>query len=162
MKKTVEVTLPSDVEIQISRDFDAPRELVYRCYTEPALIRKWMSGPPGWAFDICEVDLRVGGAYRYVWGHVDGSRMGMQGVFREIKPAQKLADRQWYEGYESQQALSEVTFTPNGSHTRVVTLLTYPSIQSRDAALKTGMSEGMGMSFNALEDLLNTLSHNKE
>src|SRR3981081_4067870 len=85
------VSTPSDLEIQVTRDFDAPRRLVFDAFTKPELVRRWLLGPPGWTMPLCEIDLRVGGAYRYVWrSEKDGSHMAIGGVFREVIPLERL------------------------------------------------------------------------
>ena len=82
-----EVSLPSDREIRVTRDFDARRGLVFDAFTKPELVRRWLLGPPGWTMPLCEIDLRVGGAYRYIWrSEKDGSQMAVGGVFREVTP----------------------------------------------------------------------------
>src|SRR6476620_2015749 len=87
----LKITTPSDREIAITRIFDAPRELVFEAMTTPALLQRWLLGPPGWTMPVCEIDLKVGGKYRYVWRNErDGSEMGMGGVFREIVKPQRL------------------------------------------------------------------------
>ncbi len=88
----LEITTPSDREIVMTRVFDAPRDLVFDAYTKPELLKRWLLGPRGWSMPVCEIDLRVGGAYRYVWRRdPDGNEMGMGGVYREIVRAR--ADR---------------------------------------------------------------------
>src|SRR5437667_12718705 len=82
--ETFKVATPSDLEIAMTRDFDAPRRLVFDALTKPELVKQWLLGPPGWTMPVCEIDLRVGGAYRYVWRHTNGKVMGMGGVFRGI------------------------------------------------------------------------------
>jgi uncharacterized protein YndB with AHSA1/START domain len=85
------VSTPSDCEIQVTRDFDAPRRLVFDAFTKPELVRRWLLGPPGWTMPLCEIDLSVGGAYRYVWrSEKDGSHMAIGGVFREVIPLERL------------------------------------------------------------------------
>ncbi len=85
------VSTPSDREIQVTRDFDAPRRLVFDAFTKPELVRRWLLGPPGWTMPLCEIDLRVGGDYRYVWRfEKDGSHMAVGGVFREVIPLERL------------------------------------------------------------------------
>src|SRR6266403_4571624 len=98
------VSTPSDREIRVIRDFDARRRLVFDAFTKPELVRRWLLGPPGWTMPLCEIDLRVGGAYRYVWRfEKDGSHMAVGGVFREITPVERLVatekfDDAWYPG----------------------------------------------------------------
>ena len=81
---TFQISIPTDREIWITRDFDAPRQLVFDAFTKPELVRRWLLGPPGWTMPICEIDLSVGGAYRYVWRKEGVSDMGLGGVFQEI------------------------------------------------------------------------------
>ena len=85
------ISTPSDLEIQVTRNFGAPRGLVFDAFTKPELVRRWLLGPPGWTMPLCEIDLRVGGSYRYVWrSEKDGAQMAMGGVFREIVPLERL------------------------------------------------------------------------
>src|SRR5579872_2950338 len=100
----LKITTPTDREIVMTRVFDAPRHLVFAAWTRPELLKRWLLGPPGWSMPVCEIDLRVGGKYRYVWRQdSDGTEMGMGGVYREIvKPERIVAtekfDQSWYEG----------------------------------------------------------------
>src|SRR6478752_2284371 len=103
LHRELEITLPSDREIEMTRRFDAPRALVFDAYTRPELLRRWLGVFGGWSFATCEVDLRVGGSYRYVWRHVDGMEMGMGGVYREVVRPERVVstekfDHAWYEG----------------------------------------------------------------
>ena len=97
MSDTLKVTTPSDREICMTRAFDASRELVFDCYTKPELLKRWMFGPPGWTVVGCEVDLRVGGAYRFVWRGPDGTEMGMGGVHREIVRPERIVNTQLFD-----------------------------------------------------------------
>lgn len=90
-EKTLELTTRGDREIVMTRVFDAPRRLVFDAFTKPELVKQWLLGPPGWTMPVCEIDLRVGGAYRYVWRAADGQKMGMGGVYREIQAPERLA-----------------------------------------------------------------------
>src|SRR5215210_6281000 len=101
---TLKVTTPTDREIVMARDFAAPRQLVFEALTTPRLLERWLLGPPGWSMVVCEVDLTVGGKYRYVWRHDrDRTEMGMGGVYREIVPPERIVqtesfDQSWYPG----------------------------------------------------------------
>src|SRR6266404_6163574 len=103
-KVKLQITTPSDLEIAMTRVFDAPRRLVFHAFTKPELVKKWLLGPPGWTMPICEIDLRVGGQYRYVWRREsNGKEMGMGGAYREIVPQERLVctelfDEAWYAG----------------------------------------------------------------
>src|SRR5690348_490411 len=100
----LKVTMPSDREIAMTRVFDAPRTLVFDAHTKPELVKRWLLGPPGWTMPVCEIDLRVGGKYRWVWrSDSDGSTMGIGGVYREIVAHERLVaterfDEAWYPG----------------------------------------------------------------
>src|SRR5882724_8416738 len=102
-KATLQISTPSDRELAMTRVFDAPRRLVFDALTKPELVKRWLLGPPGWTMPVCEIDLKVGGAYRYVWRNTKGKEMGMGGVYREIVPQERLVctelfDEAWYPG----------------------------------------------------------------
>jgi len=155
-----EVSLPSDREIQITRDFDARRGLVFDAFTKPELVRRWLLGPPGWTMPLCEIDLRVGGAYRYVWrSEKDGSQMAVGGVFREVTPLERLVasekfDDAWYPG----EALDTTVFVETRGITRTTITVLYESREARDAARRSGMEYGMAAGYDRLEALLPTLT----
>src|SRR5216684_1490495 len=120
MKNTegLKVTTRGDREIVMTRDFDAPRRLVFDALSKPELVKQWLLGPPGWSMPVCEIDLRVGGAYRYVWRHSSGKEMGMGGVYREIVPQERLIytelfDEAWYPG----ESLITTTLVEQGGRT---------------------------------------------
>jgi uncharacterized protein YndB with AHSA1/START domain len=150
------VSTPSDREIQVTRDFDAPRALVFDAFTQPKLVRRWLLGPPGWTMPVCEIDLRVGGAYRYVWrSEKDGSQMGLGGIFREIKPAARIVaterfDDAWYPG----DALDTTIFEETRGVTKVTITILYESKEARDTARRSGMEYGMAAGYDRLETLL--------
>src|SRR5215831_19119538 len=103
MTNTLKVTTPSDREIMMTRVFDAPRNLVFEALTKPEFLKRWFTGPPGWTLAVCEVALKVGDAYRYVWRGPDGMEMGMGGVLLEISPPERMVasekfDQPWYPG----------------------------------------------------------------
>jgi uncharacterized protein YndB with AHSA1/START domain len=154
------VSTPSDREIQVTRDFDAPRPLVFDAFTKPELVRRWLLGPPGWIMPRCEIDLRVGGAYRYVWrSERDGSQMGIRGVFREITPVERLVatemfDDAWYPG----EALDTTVFVETHGITRTTITILYESREARDTARRSGMEDGMAAGYERLEKLLLTLT----
>jgi uncharacterized protein YndB with AHSA1/START domain len=151
---------PSDREIQVSRDFNAPRSLVFYAFTKPELVRRWLLGPPGWTMPVCEIDLRVGGSYRYVWrSEKDGSQMGIRGVFREITPVERLVaterfDDAWYPG----EALGTTVFEERRAITRTTITILYESQEARDTARRSGMEYGMAAGYDRLETLLPTLT----
>ena len=93
---TVEVTTPGAREVRVRRAFAAPRALVFECWTKPDLLRRWLLGPPGWEMTGCDVDLRVGGAYRYVWRHENGELLELNGSFREIVPPSRIVSTETF------------------------------------------------------------------
>jgi uncharacterized protein YndB with AHSA1/START domain len=150
------VSTPSDHEIQVARDFDAPRALMFDAFTKPQLVRRWLLGPPGWTMPLCEIDLRVGGHYRYVWrSEKDGVQMGLSGVFREISPLERLIatekfDDAWYPG----EALDTTEFVELGGITKITITVLYESQEARDTARRSGMEQGMAAGYDRLETLL--------
>jgi uncharacterized protein YndB with AHSA1/START domain len=152
------VSTPSDHEIRVTRDFHAPRQLVFDAFTKPDLVRRWLLGPPGWTMPVCELDLRVGGAYRYVWRKTGVRDMGMGGIFREIVPPERLAaterfDESWYPG----DALDTTVFVEEGDITKVTITILYESKEARDTARRSGMEHGMAAGYNRLEGQLSTI-----
>ncbi len=146
---TLKVTTPTDREIAMTRVFDAPRRLLFGALTKPELVKQWLLGPPGWTMPVCEIDLRVGGAYRYVWRHANGREMGMGGVYREIVPQERvvcteLFDEAWYAGEVVEQ----------GGKTTLTLTSRFGSRETRDAVLKSGMESGVAVSYDRLEQLL--------
>ena len=153
---TVEVTTPSDREVQIKRSFDARPQLVFDAHTKPELIRRWLTGPDGWQMTVCDVDLRVGGAYRYVWRNVDGRDMGMGGRFREIEaPARVVHTELFDEDWTGGEVVTTTLFTAEGDGKTMLTVTTvYSSKEARDGALATGMTSGLDTSYDKLAALL--------
>lgn len=156
-----QVTLPSDREVQVRRSFRAPRALVYRAYTEPELVRRWLLGPPGWSMPVCEMDVRVGGRYRWRWRNdKDGSEFGFAGTFREVTPPSRLVHTETYDPgtvgdvHPQSEALVSVTFMEQSGITTVTTLIDFGSKEARDAAVATGMTDGMEQSYQLLERVL--------
>ncbi len=155
----LKVTAAGEREIVITRTFNAPRRLVFEAHTKPELVKRWLLGPPGWTMPVCEIDLRVGGKYRYVWRNEAGTEMGMGGVFREIVPPERLVasevfDESWYPG----EALDTSVFTEEGGKTKLTLTVLYESREARDAVLASPMEEGMVAGYDRLEELLATIS----
>lgn len=160
-----QVTLPSDREVKVTRSFRAPRPLVYRAYTEPELVRRWLLGPPGWSMPVCEMDVRVGGQFRWRWrSEENGSEFGFAGTYRELLPPSKIVHTEAYDpgtvsfGYPGDDAIVTVTFTENGGVTTLTTLIDFGSKEARDAAVATGMTDGMEQSYQVLDRVLDEQS----
>ena len=151
----LEVTTPTDREIAMTRVFDAPRRLVYDAFTKPELVRRWLLGPDGWTMPVCEIDLRVGGRYRYVWRKAGVPDMGMGGVYREIVPPERIVateafDDPWYEG----EALDTTEFEEKSGRTTVTITMLLESKEVRDAILNSGMERGMAAGYDRLDEIL--------
>ena len=152
----LQLTAPGEREIVMARVLDAPRQLVFDALTKPELVRRWLLGPPGWSMPVCEIDLRVGGKYRYVWRQdSDGTEMGMGGVYREIVVPERLVtterfDEAWYPG----EAVGTLVLVEQRGRTTVTQTMRYESREARDAVLKSGMEKGVAASYDRLADLL--------
>lgn len=156
---SLKITTPSDREIAMTRVFDAPRRLVYEAYTKPELLKRWLGVHNGWTLAVCEIDLKVGGTYRYVWRHPDGMEMGMRGVYQELIPSERVVatekfDQPWYEG----EAVGTVTFDEQDGKTTLTMTIRYASKDIRDAVLQSPMEQGVAAGFNKLAELLPTLA----
>jgi uncharacterized protein YndB with AHSA1/START domain len=151
------LTTPSDREIVISRLFDAPRRLIFEAYTNPEHLPHWLLGPDGWTMPVCEVDLRPGGAWHFVWRRADGSELEMHGLYKEIVPPERLVQTESWGG-DWPETLNTLLLSEEDGKT-VLTLRTlYPSKEARDAALQTGMMDGASRSFDRLADYLSTMA----
>ena len=153
---TVKVTTPSDREVAITRVLDAPRRLVWEAWTNPEYVPHWMLGPGGWAMPVCEIDLRPGGAWHFVCRKSGGTEMEMRGTYREVKPPERLVSTESWGGDWPETVNTLMLAEEDGKTTVTLTIL-YPSKEARDAALKTGVKDGMSMSFTRLEEYLATL-----
>jgi uncharacterized protein YndB with AHSA1/START domain len=157
MTKTapLQVTTPSDREVVITRVFDAPRGMLFDAHTKPALVQRWLLGPPGWTMPVCEIDLRVGGTYRYVWQHAAGQSMGMGGAFKEIvRPSRIVVTQLFDEDWTGGETLVITAFVEQQGKTTLTTTVRYASRAARDGALQTGMTKGMEAGYERLEQLL--------
>ena len=142
-----------DREIRMTREFDAPRQMLWDCHTKPDLVRKWMLGPPGWTMPVCDIDLRVGGRYRYVWAK-DGAEMGMGGVFREVDAPANLASREIFdEDWTGGETITTQAFEETAKDkTLLTTTIVYGSREGRDRALATPMMDGMEAGYSRLDE----------
>jgi uncharacterized protein YndB with AHSA1/START domain len=148
-------TRPSDQEIVMTRVFDAPRSLVFDAFTKPEHLTNWMLGREGWTMPVCEVDLRPGGAWRFVWRSSDGAEIEMSGVYQEVAPPERLVNTESW-GPEWPETVNTLTLTEEDGKTRVTSTVLYPSKEARDAALQTGMKDGVSLTFDRLAELLRT------
>ena len=144
------VTLPTDTQILITREFDAPKHLVYRAWTTPELIRRWWGAERGEVTDV-EVDLRVGGRWRYVTVTHDGFEFAFSGEYREIVPDERLVSTEVYEEMPEHEALNTLTLTERDGRTTLTVLVEHDSKESRDGHLNSGMEAGMQDALSLLE-----------
>src|SRR5689334_19291636 len=136
MPNKLEVALPSDREIRLTRSFDAPRNLVWDAHTKPELVRRWLLGPPGWEMPVCQIDLRVGGKYRYEWEDKKrGVKMGMGGRYREVNKPEKIATTEKFDDdWTGGETLANQVFTEKSGRTTSVMTILYASKEARDGA----------------------------
>jgi uncharacterized protein YndB with AHSA1/START domain len=157
---TAKVTLPTDEQILVSREFDAPPHLVYRAWTTPELVKRWWSGLRG-EMTLAQIDLRVGGAWRYVMIAAGGHEVAFHGEYREIVPDERIVATEIYEGPWPQggdPAVTTVTFTPiGGGRTRLEQLMQVADRDERDAILATGMENGIHEQLDRLDELTREL-----
>src|SRR5689334_11755605 len=153
---TLKVTTPTDREIAMTRVFDAPRAMVWDAFTRPELLKRWF-GPRGWSLIVCDVDLRVGGGFRFVLRGPDGRDMGMRGVYREIAPPERSVHIESFDDYPGESKVTAV-FVEEGGKTIMTATVLYPSKEVRDIVIKTGMEHGAAESYDKLAEMLETLS----
>jgi uncharacterized protein YndB with AHSA1/START domain len=154
--ESLKLAARGDREIVMTRVFNAQRTLVFSAFTNPDLVRRWLLGPPGWTMPVCEIDFRVGGAYRYVWRNAsDGSEMGMGGVYRDIVAPERIVatevfDEPWYPG----EAVGTLVLSEEGGRTTLTQSVLYASRSARDGVLKSPMESGVAASYDRLAELL--------
>ena len=160
MKPAV-ASLPSDTEVLVKRSFDAPVELVWRAYVEPDLMRRWCGSTPGWSMPVCEMDMRVGGQYRWLWrSDEEGQEFGFTGDVMEFVPHSRIVHTQVFDpgnmgiSMGGEPSIVTVIFEEADGITNVATTIRYASNADRDEALSTGMTEGMEMNYKVLDEVL--------
>jgi uncharacterized protein YndB with AHSA1/START domain len=157
---TLKVTTPTDLEVVMTRVFDAPRRMVYDAFRKPELLKRWF-GPRGWTLVECEVDFRVGGGFRFVLQAPDGRKMGMRGVYRELAPPERSVHMESFDDYPGESQVTGVFIEQGGKTTLTVTVL-YASKEVRDAVLQSGMEHGAAESYDRLAELLATPGTSRE
>ena len=162
--KPAEVSTPSDQEVLIKRSFDATSDLVWRAYTEPELMRRWLTAMRGWSMPVCEMTTDVGGTYRWRWrDEANGVEFGFTGEMLEVEPPSKIVHTQIYDpgtvggSMGDGASIITVTFDETDGITDVTTLIKFASKADRDAAVSTGMTDGMEMSYKQLDEMLTEL-----
>jgi uncharacterized protein YndB with AHSA1/START domain len=153
--KKATVTLPSDRQILITREFDAPKESVWKAWTTPELVRRWWHANRG-DMTVCEIDLRVGGTWRYVMVTPQGFEVGFHGEYREIEPFERLVSTEAYEGIpdaDAHAAVDTLTLIEIGDRTLMTVLVEHPTKEGRDMHIESGMEDGMQDALDLLEEL---------
>lgn len=147
------VTTPSNKEIVMTRAFDAPRHLVFAALTKPELLKRWM-GPRDWSLVECDIDLRVGGAWRMVHLGPDGTKMGMKGVYQEVSPPDRLVSTEAFDEWEEAESVVTTVLVEDEGRTTVTVTSQYPTQEARDAVVNSGMEGGASEGYDRLEELL--------
>lgn len=150
--RTATVTLPTDEQILITREFDAPRRLVYRAWTTPELVRRWWHARRG-EVTVVEIDLRVGGAWRYAMIATGGFEVAFHGVYRELVPDERIVSTEIYEGMPDAEAITTVTFSEVDGATTVAILVEHAAAEHRDAHINSGMEDGLQDALDLVEQV---------
>ena len=149
---TLKVSLPTEREVVLTRVFDAPRRLVFDALTKPELLKRWF-GPRGWSLVVCEADLKVGGAWRWVLRGPDSRDMGMRGVYQEITPPERLVSTESFDDYPGESLNTLILSEEDGKTTFTITVR-YASQEIRDAVIKSGMEHGAAECYDKLAEML--------
>ena len=152
------VATQGDREVVFTRAFAAPRDLVFDCLTKPDLVKRWLLGPPGWTMPVCEIDLKVGGKFRYVWRNEDGRDMAMGGVYQEIARPERIVHTETFDDdWTGGQTQVTSTLAEASGRTTLTTSVIYANEQARQGALVSGMTDGMEYGYGRLDALLETV-----
>jgi len=157
MANVVNISTPTDLEILITRSFNAPRDLVWEAMSRPELIKQWLFGPPGWTMTVCDDDLRVGGQFKWAWSGPDGMEMALHGVYRDVTPPERIVRTEMFDfGCEAQsgEQLATMVLTEIFATTKLTLTVVYPSKEARDGALASGMEKGVAAGYDRLEEIL--------
>ena len=154
---TASVTLPADDQILITREFDAPRELVWRAYTEPDLVRRWWHANRG-EMTICDIDLRVGGSWRYVMATPEGFEVAFHGEYRELVPHERIVTTEVYEPVPDAEAVDTVEFSEVDGRTTITMVVQHQRKEFRDMHVESGMEDGLQDALDLLEQVAQSLS----
>jgi uncharacterized protein YndB with AHSA1/START domain len=157
----LKVEAPSDREVRVTRTFKAPAQLVWDAHTRPELLQKWLGGYEGWSMPVCEMDVRVGGTYRWRWRMADGGKeFGFYGTFVEVTPTTKLVHQEHFDPGDlgmpmnSEPAIVTTEFKETNGLTMLTVTMLYATKADRDGAVATGMTDGMEVSYQRMDALL--------
>jgi len=149
----MKLTLPTDREVVMTRDFDAPRQLVFDAWTKPEMIKNWLDAP-GRTMQICEIDLRVGGKYRFVWQGPGKPNVGMYGVYREVVSPEHFVRTESWEDWDAGETLVTTSLADRDGQTALTVTILFPSKDIRDQILKAGIEHGANHNFDKLAEYL--------
>jgi uncharacterized protein YndB with AHSA1/START domain len=153
---TLTITTPTDREVELTRDFDAPASLVFDALTQPEWLRRWY-GPTGWTLVVCEIDLKVGGAWHFVVRRPDGKEIGQLGVYREIVKPRRIVNTESWEDWDAGETLVTTVLTEQEGKTKFQATILFPSQEVRDTVVKAGLEHGAKESYDKLADVLKTV-----
>lgn len=156
MKSTVRITTPTPLETVMTRAFAAPRALVFRALTTPELLKRWY-GPPGWTLEICDVDFRVGGAFRFVSRRANGKTVGQRGVYTEIDAPARFVNTECWEDWDAGECRVTTVLTETAGRTTLTQTVRYPSQDVRDTVLHAGLESTAAPLYDQLDALLASL-----
>lgn len=156
VRSMLSIATPSDCEIRMTRVFEAPRDLLFEALTNLALLKRWFGVFSGWALSVCEIDLRIGGPFRFVWRNQDGRSMGIHGFYREIVIPERIVHTESFDDYPS-ESLVTTELTEQDGHTTLTMTMLYESKEVRDAVLKSGMERGVKANYENLDRLLQSI-----
>jgi uncharacterized protein YndB with AHSA1/START domain len=151
--ETLSITTPSEREVTMSRRFDAPRELVFEALTTPELLRRWY-GPDGWELVVCEMDVRVGGAWRFLGRTADSREVGQHGTFLEVDPPERLVQTERWTDWDPGETLVTTTLVAVGDTTLYTTTMRFPSQEVRDVVMRSGLEKGAQEGYEKLATVL--------
>ena len=149
----LQITTPTECEVVLSRVFDAPTDLVFDALTQPDLLRRWY-GPAGWTLEVCDIDLQVGGKWRFVLRRPDGKMIGQYGVYREIVPGRRLVNTESWEDWDPGETLVTTTLAEENGRTIFTSTMLFPSREVRDTVVKGGLEHSAADIYDRLEELL--------
>jgi uncharacterized protein YndB with AHSA1/START domain len=153
MTEALRITTPTDREVVLTRVFDAPPHRVFDALTKPDLLKRWY-GPSGWSLEVCDIDLKVGGRWRFVVRRPDGKAIGQKGVYREIVPAERIVNTESWEDWDPGECLVSTVLVEQGGLTVFTSTVLFPTREVRDTVLKSGLEGGSAETYNRLAELL--------
>jgi len=150
---TLQVTLPSDREVILTRVFNAPRHLVFEAFSTPELLKRWFA-PHGWSLSVCDVDFRAGGRFRFVMHGPDGQEMGMRGTYKEIAPPERTVHMESFDDFPGSESQVTSVLTEKDGRTTLTATVLYASKEVRDAIIQSGMEHGAAEIYDRLAEML--------